>query len=89
MDRYEYDRCKLDPCVSLKVFPSEVAAPAGYYQQNMPAPPRQGSPGQPIQPMQPVQQVLMEPAQTSSARKRTAAIPIKSPEVEVSFEIRL
>jgi hypothetical protein len=66
-----------------KVYQSEVAPPAGYYQQNIPAPPRQGSPGQP---MQPVQQVLVpqgQLAQTGSARKRTAAIPIKSPQTEV------
>jgi hypothetical protein len=66
-----------------QVYQSEVAPPAGYYQQNIQAPPpRQGSPGQPMQTMQPVRQPS-HPAQTSSARKRTAAIPIKSPQTEV------
>ena len=73
------------PFIPQQVYQPEVAPPAGYYQQNIPAPPRQGSPGQPIQTMPPVQPVLLpqaQPAQTSSGRKRTAAIPIKSPQNE-------
>lgn len=68
--------------ISSKVYPADLPPPPGYYQPNIPAPPRQGSP-QSIPTMQPPHQVLVQPGQTSAGRKRTSAIPIKSPQTEV------